>query len=76
MCVFFVCVRAYYLGFSCEGRYVADLLGSQCVDDGALAHVGVANEAHTDLLLIRVQLTGQRNTSVSTHTPLLSQRNK
>ena len=45
-----------YLGFSSNGRHLADLLGSQGVDDGALAHVGVADKPHADLLLVHMQL--------------------
>lgn len=41
-----------HLGLPSEGRHIADLLGAQRVDDGALAHIGVPNESHADLLLI------------------------
>ena len=35
-----------------HGRDLADLLGLERVDDGGLAHVGVAHHAHADLLLV------------------------
>lgn len=48
--------RKHHLGFSGDGRHVADFLGAQRVDDGTLAHVGVTDEAHADLFLVRVEL--------------------
>ena len=48
-----------YLGLPGDGRHVADLLGPQGVDDGALPHVGVADEPNADLLLISVELGGE-----------------
>lgn len=45
-----------YLGFSSKGCHVADLLRPQRVDDGALSHIGIANETYTYLLLVCVEL--------------------
>lgn len=45
-----------YLCFSSEGGHVADLLRPQRVDDRALSHIRVADETHTDLLFVRVEL--------------------
>jgi len=44
-----------HLGLARNRRSLADLLTTQRVDDGALAHVGVSNEANTDLLLLSMQ---------------------
>lgn len=49
--------RECYLGLSSDGCHVADLFRAQRVDDGTLSHVGVANEAHADLFLVRVELS-------------------
>lgn len=46
------------LGFSSNGSHVADLLGAKRIDHRALSHIGVANEAHADLLLVHMQLLG------------------
>ena len=51
-----------YLCFTCDGGHVADLLGAQCVYHRALANVWIANEPHTDLLLVGVQLFKEMNT--------------
>ena len=44
-----------HLGLARNRRSLADLLTTERVDDGALAHVGVPNEANADLLLLSMQ---------------------
>ena len=46
------------LGLAGYRGHLADFLGPQRVDDGALAHVWVTDEADADLLLVDVQLCG------------------
>lgn len=50
-----------YLCFSGKGCHIADLLRAQCVDDGALSHIRVANETHTYLFLVCVELWEAEN---------------
>lgn len=52
---FFVWLHSY-LCLSSDWCHIADLFRAQCVDDGTLSHVGVANEAHADLFLVCVEL--------------------
>lgn len=49
--------RDSYLCLSSDRCHIADFFGAQCVDDGTLSHVGVANEAHADLFLVCVELS-------------------
>ena len=45
-----------YLGFSCYWCHLTDFLGSECIDDRALANIGVAYKSYTDLPLVNVKL--------------------
>lgn len=45
-----------YLCFTCNGSYVANFLGAQCVYHRALANIWIANEPDADLFLVSVQL--------------------
>lgn len=45
-----------YLCLSGDRGHIADLFRAQRVDDGTLSHVRVADEAHTDLFLVCVEL--------------------
>lgn len=58
-----VCKRPAHLGLPGDGGHVADLFGAQGVDYGALAHVGVTDEPHADLLLIAMELQRQNTPS-------------
>ncbi len=50
-----------YLCFSSKGCHIADLLRPQCVDDWALSHIRIANETHTYLFLVCVELWEAKN---------------
>ncbi len=43
-----------HLGLPGNGGHTADLLGPESVDDGALAHIRVADQPHADLLPVLV----------------------
>ena len=45
-----------YLGFTSKWSCFAHFLGTQGVDDGALANIGIAYEADANLLLVLMQL--------------------
>lgn len=51
----------HYLRLSSDGCHIADLFRPQCVDDWTLSHIRVADETHTDLFLVCVELSEAEN---------------
>ena len=51
------CTQGQMLSFVllAHSKHITHLLGAQCVDDAALAHIWVAHEADGDGLLVRAQ---------------------
>lgn len=73
--LFTLCWEARYTSTHIGGKYFLSKLPSvktyllflECVDNRALAHIGVTNNADTDLFLVRVELRELGNKHEHTH---------